>query len=396
MSQFKDTFTKDQKKEPLLDYDDTAFLYFAGTILFCILVPWTISLLKSIFFPTAQLHKYEVPLKSPAGSIYQYCQCSFCRKLIGNITIERKKWKNRFTRSILIQVAIVLSLWGLLVFVISGLSEETQINQFDPFEILEIVRGASDREIKKAYRVASLKSHPDKNPNDPLAASKFMLVAKAYSALVDEVAKANYEKYGNPDGPSAMKVGIGLPRFLVEEKHQLPMLVAFFFILLFVIPLVFLSYYNKQKNYASNGLHVDTLQFLSHYVTEGLRSKSGPEYIAASAESRALKVRNTDAAEMPQIMRQCVEPKKRQFNHPVVVRNYFLILAHMQRLHEDLSENLLADLNTIFKSSMSITNSMVEIASIRDYSATAMSLLEFKRQLIQALDVKSSSLLQVT
>lgn len=58
----------------------------------------------------------------------------------------------------------------------------------------------------------SLVYHPDKNQDDPLAASRFMQITRAHAALTDETAKRNYEKYGNPDGPQTTKVGIGLPR----------------------------------------------------------------------------------------------------------------------------------------------------------------------------------------
>lgn len=40
--------------------------------------------------------------------------------------------------------------------------------------------------------------HPDKNPGDPIASQRFILVNKAYDALVTEEGRRNYEKYGNP------------------------------------------------------------------------------------------------------------------------------------------------------------------------------------------------------
>lgn len=56
--------------------------------------------------------------------------------------------------------------WFLLLFWVS--STVGDLKPFDPFEILEIDRGATDKEIKKAYRQLSLRFHPDKNP-DPKA-----------------------------------------------------------------------------------------------------------------------------------------------------------------------------------------------------------------------------------
>lgn len=65
-----------------------------------------------------------------------------------------------------------------------------------------------------------------------------------------QVAKKNYEKYGNPDGPGGMKIGVGLPRFLVEEGNQIFVLSFFFLFLLVVLPMIFLCYYQRQKKYA--------------------------------------------------------------------------------------------------------------------------------------------------
>lgn len=42
----------------------------------------------------------------------------------------------------------------------------------------------------------------------------------AYSCLIDEIARANWEKYGNPDGPQAMSIGIALPSWLVKKDNS--------------------------------------------------------------------------------------------------------------------------------------------------------------------------------
>src|SRR5690606_15982937 len=79
---------------------------------------------------------------------------------------------------------------------------------FDPFEILGMSPGASNAEIKKAYRRLSLIYHPDKETGDE---KMFMRITKAHAALTDEAARKNWEEYGNPDGPGAMSFGIALP-----------------------------------------------------------------------------------------------------------------------------------------------------------------------------------------
>ena len=53
----------------------------------------------------------------------------------------------------------------------------------DPYEVLGVQRGASDEEIKKAYRAKCKRWHPDLNPNDPTAEEHFKEVQAAYDAI---------------------------------------------------------------------------------------------------------------------------------------------------------------------------------------------------------------------
>ena len=53
----------------------------------------------------------------------------------------------------------------------------------DPYEVLGIQRGATDDEIKKAYRAKCKRWHPDLNPNDPTAEEHFKEVQTAYDAI---------------------------------------------------------------------------------------------------------------------------------------------------------------------------------------------------------------------
>eukprot|EP00922_Rhytidocystis_sp_ex-Travisia-forbesii_P008885 GHVS01012981.1.p1 GENE.GHVS01012981.1~~GHVS01012981.1.p1 ORF type:complete len:632 (-),score=114.26 GHVS01012981.1:103-1998(-) len=394
MSQFRDTFTKEEKKEPLLDYDDSAFLFFAGTILLVALLPWTYSLFSRLLFGPSTTITYPARA-AKTGSVIRYCQCSECVTKIEKSKKEMEGLGVRLTWWAVGELCGIAVLWVMFAWLCRSLKDMKAMQTFDPFEILEVSSTATTKDIKKAYRVKSLRYHPDKNAHDPTAAAKFMMINKAYESLTNEVAKANYEKYGNPDGPGVMKVGIGLPRFLVEEDFQLLILCIFFLILLVVIPMCFLCYYRKQKKYAPNGVQVDTLHFLSYYLNESTRIKNCPEYLAASAESRDLSIRPTDNNDMRALIDEVVEPKKRTFQVPIVVRNYMLILGHMQRLHGLMSPSLLEDLSHILKYSTLITQSMLEIATLRDWVFTSQSMLEFRRCLLQALDIRCSSLMQV-
>jgi molecular chaperone DnaJ len=67
----------------------------------------------------------------------------------------------------------------------------------DYYDILGVDRNASDDEIKKAYRKKAMKYHPDRNPDDPDAESKFKRAAEAYEVLSSSEKRQRYDRYGH-------------------------------------------------------------------------------------------------------------------------------------------------------------------------------------------------------
>ena len=80
----------------------------------------------------------------------------------------------------------------------------------DYYEVLGLKKGASDDEIKKAFRKLSMKYHPDKNPDNKEAEEKFKEINEAYACLSDPEQKSKYDKFGHAGvDPNSFAGGFG-------------------------------------------------------------------------------------------------------------------------------------------------------------------------------------------
>ncbi|WP_150290106.1 DnaJ C-terminal domain-containing protein [Sphingobium estronivorans] len=84
----------------------------------------------------------------------------------------------------------------------------------DPYSTLGVARGASEAEIKSAYRKLAKELHPDRNKDNPQAAEKFSSVTTAYDLLSDKDKRARFDRGeidgdGNPTAPFGFGGGGG-------------------------------------------------------------------------------------------------------------------------------------------------------------------------------------------
>ena len=78
----------------------------------------------------------------------------------------------------------------------------------DYYQILDVAKGASEADIKKAYRRLAMKYHPDRNPDDKEAEERFKEAKEAYEVLTDAQKRAIYDQHGH-DGIDAARQGGG-------------------------------------------------------------------------------------------------------------------------------------------------------------------------------------------
>ena len=84
----------------------------------------------------------------------------------------------------------------------------------DPYSTLGVARGASEADIKKAYRKLAKELHPDKNKDNPKASERFSAVTSAYDLLSDKNKRARFDRGeidgdGNPAAPFGFGGGGG-------------------------------------------------------------------------------------------------------------------------------------------------------------------------------------------
>jgi molecular chaperone DnaJ len=88
------------------------------------------------------------------------------------------------------------------------------VNKRDYYEVLGVDRGASDQDLKKAYRRLAHQVHPDKNQTDPEAEEKFKEAAEAYAILSNTEQRQRYDRFGHAGvSNSAANASWGAPGF---------------------------------------------------------------------------------------------------------------------------------------------------------------------------------------
>ncbi|KDO43828.1 hypothetical protein CISIN_1g030029mg [Citrus sinensis] len=123
------------------------FPIFILTIMALPLVPYTILKL---------CHAFSKKIKTI------HCQCSDCARS-GKYRKSIFKRISNFSTCSNLSLVLLWVIMIILIYYIKSTSREMQV--FEPFSILGLEHGASDSDIKKAYRRLSIQYHPDKNPD---------------------------------------------------------------------------------------------------------------------------------------------------------------------------------------------------------------------------------------
>ena len=98
----------------------------------------------------------------------------------------------------------------------------------------------------------------------------------------------NFKKYGNPDGPGSYSVAIAMPKFLLEEKNQIQVLMLAFFILLVLIPgFVYVNFIDSTKK-DEGGVLLENKRYYSVKLNGNLIPKNMPMILAGTIECQKM------------------------------------------------------------------------------------------------------------
>lgn len=342
-----------------------------------------------VLFPLTYWFIKRKILGAGDGGEYVACQCSLCQKGAQ----ERAPKKKGISIGTIATFLILVVGWALFVYVATNIVTATptpQENIFDPYQILGLEYGASMDEIKKAHRKLSLIYHPDKatNPNDPAVQERYMMIGKAYEALTDELARSNWEKYGNPDGPRPIMAGIALPSWLVRPENMAIVLGVYMALLIVGLPTVVCCWWRSWKKYDSTKVMNNTMALYYHKVEQLARVKVISELISASQEYKEMQIRNSDELNIQKISKLVPEAhamkKKPKYTVPYAIKTNALFYAQMSRLQKHLTPGLKEDLDAILKQVRPLLAGFITIATAKALLVPIVEAIMFLQQLTQS------------
>ncbi|XP_022736408.1 dnaJ protein ERDJ2A-like isoform X2 [Durio zibethinus] len=320
-----------------------------------------------------------------------HCQCAECSRS-GKYRKSIFKRISNFSTCSNLSLVLLWIIMIFLVYYIKNISQEIQV--FEPFSILGLEPGASDSEIRKAYRRLSVQYHPDKNP-DPEAHKYFVeYIAKAYQALTDPISRENFEKYGHPDGRQGFQMGIALPQFLLDIDGAsggilLLWIVGVCILLPLVIAVIYLS---RSSKYTGNYVMHQTLSTYYYFMKPSLAPSKVMEVFTKAAEYMEIPVRRTDDEPLKKLFMSVrselnldlknIKQEQAKFwkQHPAIVKTELLIQAQLTRESAALSPALLGD----FKLMLELAPRLLEelLKKVRTFQELREMIMEDRAELL--------------
>ncbi|KAK2502738.1 hypothetical protein MC885_017712 [Smutsia gigantea] len=286
---------------------------------------------------------------------------------------------------------VLLAGWALLFLAYKVSKTDREYQEYNPYEVLNLDPGATVAEIKKQYRLLSLKYHPDKGGDEVL----FMRIAKAYAALTDEESRKNWEEFGNPDGPQATSFGIALPAWIVDQKNSTLVLLVYGLAFMVILPVVVGSWWYRSIRYSGDQILIRTMQIYTYFVykTRNMDMKRLIMVLAGASEfdpqyNKDATSRPADNILIPQLIREIgsINLKKNEppLTCPYSLKARVLLLCHLARMK--IPETLEEDQQFMLKKCPALLQEMVNVICQLIIMARSREEREFRAPTLASLE----------
>jgi translocation protein SEC63 len=272
---------------------------------------------------------------------------------------------------------VVLLLWvSIMLLLLYIQAAQQELAPFDPYSIMQLGPDATEKEVKRQYRELARVYHPDKNP-DPKAAEYFDQLVKAYKALTDETARENYKKYGHPDGPQAMNIGVAMPSFLFNaDKKTAPLMLLGLVGFGILLPLIVAAcYLTKSNKYAGpNQVQHETLGLWMTHPKFGIKESQGlrriPDTLVVAKEFIDMPVPSDQGVALEELKKVVtryhtdLKDIKKDFwkRKSSIVKAHMLLLAFLERAEDEVPDILQTDLKFVLQHAPRLLAELMNVA----------------------------------
>ncbi|KAI5480393.1 translocation protein SEC63 [Pseudohyphozyma bogoriensis] len=303
--------------------------------------------------------------------------------------------------------------WLAFAFVVQRASGiEAEGLTYDPYQILGLARGATEKEIKRHFKVnIARKFHPDKlvlapNQTKEDADNHFVELTKAYKSLTDDDIRHNLEMYGHPDGKQEFSQGIALPSWVVESQNVWWVMGAYALVLGVMLPFFVGKWWYGSRKRTKDGILNSTAAIFFKSLKEETTFPALLDILAASEEFavtpsliKARKAIGKGGVDEYARITSTVREGKQGFEGWATwstpkKRARVLIAAHLLRIPIKDAALLRERLETV-TIALTLTTGLSSIALASNWLSTFISILHLQQFLLQAVDPTSSPLLQL-
>ncbi|KAJ7132074.1 translocation protein sec63 [Mycena epipterygia] len=353
-------------------YDEAGNMaaYFVITFLSLVLIPLTYSL---------------VPARSRSVNKPIPCECGPCiaqRKRIRGSPLRLPGKKMSF-------VIVGWSVFAYLCWKVAGAQMDNQV--YNPFEILGINVGLSEKEIKSHYKKMSKLYHPDKvtvsvNETIEFIQDRFVRITKAYKSLTDPVIRENLEKYGNPDGRQELTMGIALPAWIIAGHNNIWVLGVYGILVGGVLPALVGRWWFGSRQKTKDGIHSLSASAFFKTLTEEATEADVVRVLAAAypfervpsvKESTAALETEVSAALGPKAWADIAGEDARQR------RAMVLLYAYLLRL--DVGPGLAKEQSALLLQTPLLLSALLTISQSRNWLAPTLAIMRLHAFFTQAL-----------